>query len=348
VPEDEAGRAFAADGAATETGADPSGFALDTEVNLAALGSLRRRPRGVVYAAVAVAAVVVVLAIIAITGGFSPHPKPGTFGALARSGSNQGSGAGAAPLDTAAAAVVTASAQRTLAERTADVTLSGTATGAGAALPLRGDGQVDFSAYAITASLGATYNGDAVAENEIATSTNIYLQLALGGHNMVVQSTGRHWMNIPLAQGADQSENITAYSLPWSLQLLAQQPDNVVSLGTKSIGGMQCDGYRVVPSTQALVTVVQQEWVHLGLPAKDRGAAMQALQKEVAAPITAWFDPHRQLACEMTVDMQLTNAATPAWSKQPTAAIVQMTADFTHYGVPVRITAPAGSDSVLF
>jgi len=335
---------LAAQGAATEAGASPSSSALDSDVDLAAFGIFRGRPRGVVYVAVAVAAVVVVIASIAISGGFSPHPKPGTFGALAQSGSNPGSSAGAAPLDTAAAAVVTASAQRTLAQRTADVALSGTATGTGAALPLSGDGHVDFSAYAIAASL----NGGAVAENEIATSSNIYLQLALGGRSMIVESTGRHWINIPIAQGTDLSENITAYSLPWSLQLLAQQPSSVVSLGTRTIGGVQCNGYQVLPSTQALVRVVQQEWVHLGLPAQDRGAAMRALQKEVAAPITAWFDPHRQLACEMTVDMQLTNATTLAWSKQPTAAIVQLTADFTRYGVPVHITAPAGSDSVLF
>jgi hypothetical protein len=50
----------------------------------------------------------------------------------------------------------------------------------------------------------------------------------------------------------------------------------------------------------------------------------------------------------MTVDMQLTNVTTTAWAKQPAATIVQMTADFTRYGVPVRITLPPGSDVVQF
>jgi hypothetical protein len=321
---------------------DLSAFGL----SIPGLGGLSRRPRGLVYATAALAAVAVVVAIIAITGGFSPHPQAGTFGALAQSGPS--AGASTAPLDTAAAAVVTASARGTLAQKTADVNLSGTATGAGPALALQGTGQVDFGSYAITASLGATSQGGTVAENEIATSKNTYLQLAIGGRNLVVQSTGRHWMNIPMAQGTDLSENITAYSLPWSLELLAQQPASATSIGAKNIGGVRCTGYEVTPSKQALATVVQHEWTYLGLSAKAQGEAMQALNKETVAPITAWFDPHRQLACEMTVEMQLTSSATSAWSEQPTATVAQVTVDFTHYGVPVRITPPAASDSILF
>ena len=348
VPRDEAEGGAAAEGSAaadsavTETDQDLAGSGL----SVPGLDVLRRRPRGLVYATVTVAAVAVVIAIIAITGGFGPHPQAGTFGALAQSGSSTGSAT--APLDTAAAAVVTASARQTLAKKTADITLSGTATGAGPALPLHGTGQVDFRSHAISASLGGTYQGGTVAEHEIATSKSAYLQLAIGGRNLFIQSTGRHWMNIPMAQGTNLSENITAYSLPWSLELLAQQPASVTSIGAKNIGGVRCTGYAVTPSKQALLTVVQQEWTYLGLSAKARGEAMQALNKGVAAPMTAWFDPHRQLACEMTVDMQLTNSATSAWSKQPTATMAQVTVDFTHYGVPVRITPPAASDSILF
>ena len=333
----------AANSAEADTSADLSSIAPE----IPGLGILLRRPRGLVYAAVAIAAVAVVIGIIAATGGFSPHPKPGTFGALAQSGSNPGSGN--APLDTSAAAMVTAAAQRTFAQKSADVNLSGSATAAGLAVPLQGTGQVDFGGYAMTASLGATYDGGAVAENEITTSKSTYFQLAIGGHSLIIQSTGRHWMNIPMAQDAGLSQNITAYSLPWSLQLLMQQPASVASLGTKSIGGVNCNGYMVTPSKQALVTVVQREWAYQGLTAKAKGDAMQALRRAAfAAPITAWFDPHRQLVCEMTVEMQVTNAAPATWTKQPTAANVQITADFTRYGVPVRITPPPVSDSVLF
>jgi hypothetical protein len=344
VPADEP--AAVASGTATDTGAELSGVAPEVDGILAGLGVLGRRPRGLLYAAVALAAIVAVIAVIAITGGFSPHAKPGTFGALAQSGSNQN--AGAAPLDPATASLVTASAQGTLAQKTADVTLTGTATGAGAALPLQGTGQVDFSTYATVANLGATESGGSIAEEEIATSKHILLQLALGGHSLIVESTGRHWMDIPISEYTDLSENVTAYSLPWSLQLLAQQPDSVASIGTKSVGGVTCSGFTVTPSKQALLNVVQQEWAHVGFPAKDKAAALKSLQNEVAAPITAWFDPHRHLACEMTVDMQLTNVTTTAWAKQPTTASVQMTADFTHYGVPVQITLPPGSDVVHF
>jgi hypothetical protein len=80
-PEDEPEGVFATDSATADAGAGLSSGALDAELNLTGLGVLRRPPRGVVYAAAAVAAVLVVIAIVAITGGFSPHPKPGTFGA---------------------------------------------------------------------------------------------------------------------------------------------------------------------------------------------------------------------------------------------------------------------------
>jgi hypothetical protein len=307
------------------------------------------RPRGRVYAAVGLAAVVAVLAGVAIAGGFSSRPAPGTFGAISGSGSgstNALSGGGSASLDPAAVSLVTTAAQRTLARKTADVSLSGVLGGADRVLQLRGSGQVDFAGDTMTANVGASYPGATVAEDELVTSQYVYLQFAVNGKNPLSATSGRHWMEIPIVEsGADQTHNVTADSLAWSLNVLEQQPASVTALGSKTINGLNCTGYAVTPTRQALLATVEREWAQLGLSHADTTSALQLLQKASPPPITTWIDPKHQLLCELSIDMQFSDGAA---SGPPRASLVQMIVDFTHYGVPVSISQPAKSDVILF
>jgi hypothetical protein len=78
----------------------------------------------------------------------------------------------------------------------------------------------------------------------------------------------------------------------------------------------------------------------MGFTPAQASAALQAVQGMTPPTITAWFDSQRQLACQVTVDMQL-GSATSARTDS-----MEMVMTFTHYGVPVRVTAPAAGDTV--
>jgi hypothetical protein len=65
-----------------------------------------------------------------------------------------------------------------------------------------------------------------------------------------------------------------------------------------------------------------------------------ALQGAPVPKITAWFDSQRKLACEVAIKLQIGDPSAAG------AEGAQLVMDFTHYGVPVTVSAPAASDTV--
>jgi hypothetical protein len=78
----------------------------------------------------------------------------------------------------------------------------------------------------------------------------------------------------------------------------------------------------------------------MGLSEAQTSAARQALQSAPLPKITAWFDAQRKLACQVTINLQIGDPTAAG------AADAQMVMAFTHYGVPVTVSAPAASDTV--
>jgi hypothetical protein len=255
-----------------------------------------------------------VVALVALLGGSSGSP-------------------GIAP-----AAFVTAAAQRTLAQSTADVTLSGTVQASGQTLSLGGQGQVDFFTNDMSLNVSASSSGAALTENEVLAGGNIYLQLVVDGHNLAAAIGGRHWLQIPYAQSGSRA--VTNGSPTWSLSLLKQKVARATSLGTRSIDGRTCSGYAVTPTRQAVLAGARAEWARFGLSQDQASAELKTLQRAAPPTVTVWFDSQRQLACQMNIDMQIGNPTSSGSSS------VQMVMDFTHYGVPVNVTPPAPSDTV--
>jgi hypothetical protein len=68
--------------------------------------------------------------------------------------------------------------------------------------------------------------------------------------------------------------------------------------------------------------------------------ANRALQGAPVPKITAWFDSQHKLACEVTINLQIGDPSTAG------AEGAQLVMTFTHYGVPVTVSAPAASDTV--
>ena len=138
----------------------------------------------------------------------------------------------------AAAAFVTTAAQRTLAQSTADVTLSGTVHVDGEDLAFGGNGQVDFGTNVMALNLGAHSANGSMTETELLVGGNLYLEVTADGHNLAAVTGGRHWIEIPFAQLGSQS--VTNGSAGMSLSLLRQQGASVTSLGTSAVDGQTC------------------------------------------------------------------------------------------------------------
>jgi hypothetical protein len=280
-----------------------------------------------VNTAIALVAVAAVVTFVAIEGGFSPK-------------SHAGSGASGTDL----AAFVTRSARATLAQKTADVSLTATSEIDGSQVSLRGNGQLDLAAGTFAFTLTASGSGSTFAESEIMTSQALYVQVTVNGQSMAQYLGGKHWLELPLGASA-QLDSTPQDSPAGSLQLLEQQGARVIPLGSRTIGGLTCSGYSVTPSQQAMLAAAQQEWSELGIPASERAAAQQTLAESAPPTIAVWLDPARNLACELDVQMQ-TGTGTSAGSGSALGTeSIQLALTFTHYGAPVDITPPAPSDT---
>ena len=276
---------------------------------------VQRRRRGE-YIAVALGAVVAVVVFVVLGGRGGGSGKPGL----------------------APAAFVTKAAKRTLAQSTADVTMSGTVQVAGQTVSIGGNGLVDFTTGVFSLNVGATMSNGSITETELLVGGNLYLQVNLDGHSVAAATGGKHWVQIPFAQLGTRSQ--TTSSPASSLALLSQAGARVTALQPRVIGGQTCDGYTVTPSKQAMLTAAKQQYLKLGLSDTQATAALEVLQNAPPPTITAWFGDHSQLACQMSVSMPI---------GQPNSAgsnEAQVVMSFTHYGVPVKVTAPAASDTV--
>jgi len=278
----------------------------------------RRGPAiGVFYAIalVAVAAVVAVLIVVI----------------------RHGSGSTSRPASMSEVAFVTHSAQRTLAERTADVAISGLAQAAGQTLTLSGTGEIDFStsAEALTARISTSVQQGQVVEKEIVTHGQVYYSQAVNGViNPVRLLTGRDWIHEPVPLFT--SASLTSSDPRAALVLLEQHGDAVRALGAKSLSGVTCTGYAVTPSRQAMTAAEQEESSALKLSPSEA-----AMLRSIAPPtITVWLDAHGVLH-QMSLGLQI-GGLTGA------AASINFTETFSNYGAPVHIKAPASWDVISY
>jgi hypothetical protein len=289
----------------------------------------RRRRADLAYSTVALVAVAAVVAVIAVAG------LRGTNGGAKSSGSISSG--------MSLAAFVTKSASQTLTQHTADISLTGTVNIGGTTVNTHGTGQANFAANAVAMTLSTTVSGTTLVEREIDTGHALYMQLVVNGRSMSQYFGGRDWLEIPVASSPSDAEpQDSAISL---LRLLERQGARTAQLGTQNIGGVNCTEVAVTPTMQALLAAMQQESASDGL-SKSEAAAAQSLLKNSAPPsLIVWFDPKRDLTCQLFVYLQLGLGLPSGSGSLPSTATTQVLMTFTHYGVPVTIMPPAESDT---
>ena len=237
---------------------------------------------------------------------------------------------------TSPAAFVTQSAQHTLAESTAEMTLSGTMQIAGRITPVVGTGEADFKTGATQMNMGFSMSGLTVAEQVIVAGGNFYLALSLNGKGLAQRAGGRDWTELPVAQAGPG--DLSGSDQLASLSELEQQGNTVQALGTKTIDGVLCTGYTVTPSKQAMLAAMRDESARLGL-----SSAMTSQFSSVIASLSppayiVWFDG-QGLLHQMGVNWQMTTVD---------GASTSLVVKFSNYGSPVNITAPSPSDTISY
>lgn len=201
------------------------------------------------------------------------------------------------------AAFVAASAQQSMARETAEISLSGTMQASGHPFQLHGTGAVNFAANSMTVSAGYRFSGDSFTAHMVMIGGYTYLTVTVGGRGLAV-SERRH---AQLALSESEPVSLTNLDLPSALSQLAELGTSVTLLGVKTIDDQSCTGYGVGPATG------------------------QAASSVFAT--TVWVSPG-QLLCRLTEVMPQNSSYRPGG---------QVVVDFSHYGAPVHITAPARS-----
>jgi hypothetical protein len=273
-----------------------------------AAASPRRRPRfGVIYTAAALALIAVAGVVVIVVRG------------------------GAGQTSVSDVAYVTHSAQHTAAQHSVDVSLAGTVQADGQTITISGAGGINFSTDSSELTLLMTVAGHRVIEKEIQVPGAAYVTLTVDGKNLARQIGGRDWIRVPV----QSSSTATARggSPQSALRLLEQRGIAVQGLGSKTIGGVQCAGYSVTPSRQAMLAAVRQ--VSAGKLPPGLAATLRAVTPPT---FTIWLDSHGLLR-QMTANLQV--GAVPGSSAAAAANVVE---NFSGYGTPVQIVAPARSD----
>ncbi len=272
-------------------------------------------PRTRMIATVAVITAAVIVLVLAFGG----EPKPP---------------AGTSIPQSSLAALVTQSAQHTLAERTAQVSLSGTArvtfTGQSTqTIPVTGTGEIDLSGGALALNVVATVSGLSLVENEILVRSNLYLAMIVNGQSFAQVTGGPDWIQMPVQQ-SPVAYPVASNPLA-SLTMLEQHGMTVRLLGTQTIAGRSCSGYAITPSEQAMMAAAKAD--------AQLGISSPVMPGQAAPSFEVWFDA-RQLLCQLSVSAGLNG---PIGGTSDSVVL-----NFSNWGSPVDITAPQPSDTVSY
>jgi len=237
------------------------------------------------------------------------------------------------------AAFVRQSAAKTLAERTADLTLSGSVRSGGRTVTVSGTGAINFSTNAMSLNVSAGDPGQLLSEQELLVNGNLYVTLTISGTSLAKLTGGRAWIEMPTAQSV--STSLVGSDPLSSLSLLEQQGTDVRQIGTKIIEGQSCTGYAVIPSRAALLAAMRSEFTKLGYSPALIAQEMALAQDMLPPTVTIWLDA-QGLMREMNLNLALQTGGSGG---TVTGSMVMYV---SYYGSPVQVTAPSASDVISY
>ncbi len=240
-------------------------------------------------------------------------------------------GAGIRPVD-----FVATSAQNTIAQRTADVTLGGSISAAGTTVPIAGGGKIDFTTHQSTLSFHAEAQGQQISAQVLSAGGTIYLGFNFGSVSVSSLVPGKQWVSLSLGTGG-QSDQLGSTSDPTEqLQMLENRGNTVRPLGQKTIDGTTVSGYAVTPTREAIDQALQKFASASHLSQAQLAQLEQGAARTAPPTIDVWFD-NQGLLRRMNIDLAAGGVAHGT-----------VTATFDHYGVPVSVSAPPASETISY
>jgi hypothetical protein len=235
-------------------------------------------------------------------------------------------------------AFVTGAARNALAAKTADITVSGTVSVFGHTLPIHGTGQMDSVKQLFDMTVNMNSDGHTVLEEMLYDGRDMYMSITSDGTNAVLQQTGTAtWVAIPLAQSS-ASQQLGSDPVT-TLTLLQGQGATVKQVGLQNVDGVDCFGFSATFTPAMMAESQKKGLAASGLtPAQQNEIASSIHMKPLT--ITMWIDQN-QIIHRLAESVAMTVSG--AGSEEG-----QVIMDFTKYGVPVSITAPAPSQVISF
>jgi hypothetical protein len=161
------------------------------------------------------------------------------------------------------------SAQRTLTQRTADVTVTGEVQAQGSIVKVEGSGEADFSTGSMAVNAVVSLPSGALAETEIGYDGTLFYSVSVTRPPGSLPE-GRSWIQMPAPQSS--SASLTGSDPLTALRQLAAEGNTVRSLGMKTIGGVTCGGYAVTPRLAPAQTVTA--WIDSQHLVREEDAAV--------------------------------------------------------------------------
>jgi hypothetical protein len=249
----------------------------------------------------------------------------GVGGILATSGGSSAPGSGMSAAD-----FVVTSTQNTVAQRTADMDITGSVSVQGTTVPISGSGQIDFTTTQVSASLDLTADQRTVSEKELLSDGQAYMNISIDGQGMSGLSGGAQWIEIPLPQQSASSIGGADVDPLSAIKMMEQRGAAVVPLGPSDIDGDTVSGYSVTPSQSEIEGALQKEVQAGQLPASSLSTRLNEAKALGTFNVDIWIDGNDLLRREAVTIGGGTSGAT---------ADVAMT--FQDYGTPVSIQTPA-------
>jgi hypothetical protein len=224
----------------------------------------------------------------------------------------------------ASASVLTA-VNSSLANKTADVTVTMTGNTEGVTLDASGTGIVDFTNDAMELDMSTTASGQQIHEKLIYLEDTLYES----NPDLSQLFAGKSWVSVDLsaiekAEGPSAAGSLGSEGNPVAmLRLLAAQGNTVTPLGSSTIEGTSVKGYSVS---------INQAAFHRDLAKLPSWMRQLTANTEVGGISYEIYIDGQNLLRRITIGMHM--------SVDSISMSMNETLDLTHYGVPFAVTAP--------
>jgi hypothetical protein len=212
----------------------------------------------------------------------------------------------------------------TQAQRTADITISGAEHVSTHAVPIRGNGQVDFTTHTEQLQLAETVSGRNVEADEVASGGTVYVRIPKG-------ISTKSWLSINAPAGslgtAVDSLTTNATTI---LKIFTNEGATYSSLGTSTRDGLAVQGYRFELDNAA----IQALFVKSGASQALRQVAAHELSSLTLSGDLYVNSAQQVQSADLALKFALANGSGTLHGA------IEVTLTLSNYGSPVTITIP--------